>query len=59
MIVAGSIVTSEQIRKVAATGAWGFTIGGAIFEGRLPGAPDLAAQITAVLKMEGAEFIGD
>jgi hypothetical protein len=59
VIVAGSIVTSEQIRKVAATGAWGFTIGGAIFEGRLPGAPDLAAQITAVLKMEGAEFIGD
>ena len=59
VIVAGSIVTAEQIRKVAATGAWGFTIGGAIFEGRLPGAPDLAAQISAVLKMEGAEFIGD
>jgi hypothetical protein len=59
VIVAGSIVTAEQIRQVAATGAWGFTIGGAIFEGRLPGAPDLAAQITAVLKMEGAEVIGD
>ncbi|MGA3352678.1 MAG: 1-(5-phosphoribosyl)-5-((5-phosphoribosylamino)methylideneamino)imidazole-4-carboxamide isomerase [Acidimicrobiales bacterium] len=59
VIVAGSIVTAEQIRKVAATGAWGFTIGGAIFEGRLPGAPDLASQITAVLKMEGAEVIGD
>ena len=59
VIVAGSIVTAEQIRQVAARGAWGFTIGGAIFEGRLPGAPDLAAQITAVLKMEGAEVIGD
>jgi hypothetical protein len=59
VIVAGSIVTAEQIRKVAATGAWGFTIGGAIFEGRLPGAPDLAAQISSVLNMEGAEFIGD
>lgn len=57
VIVAGSIVTAEQIKKVASTGAWGFTIGGAIFEGRLPGAPDLAAQIEAVLKMEGAEFI--
>jgi len=59
VIVAGSIVTADQIRQVAATGAWGFTIGGAIFEGRLPGAPDLAAQIRAVLKMEGAEVIGD
>jgi hypothetical protein len=59
VIVAGSIVTADQIRQVAATGAWGFTIGGAIFEGRLPGAPDLAAQISAVLKMEGAEVVGD
>jgi hypothetical protein len=58
VIVAGSIVTAEQIRKVAATGAWGFTIGGAIFEGKLPGAPDLAAQISAVLKMEGVGAIG-
>jgi hypothetical protein len=53
VIVAGSIVSAEQIRLVAAAGAWGFTIGGAIFEGRLPGAPNLANQITAVLKMEG------
>ena len=58
VIVAGSIVTAEQIRKVAATGAWGFTIGGAIFEGKLPGAPDLAVQISAVLKMEGVGVIG-
>ena len=59
VIVAGSIVTAEQIRQVAAAGAWGFTIGGAIFEGRLPGAPDLAEQINAVLRMEGAEEVGD
>ncbi len=59
VIVAGSIVSAEQIRPVAAAGAWGFTIGGAIFEGRLPGAPDLAEQITAVLRMEGAEALGD
>jgi hypothetical protein len=57
VIVAGSIVTAEQIRQVAAAGAWGFTIGGAIFEGRLPGAPGLAAQISAVLEMEGAEAL--
>jgi len=51
VVVAGSIVTAEQIRLVASAGAWGFTIGGAIFEGRLPGAPDLAAQIEEVLKV--------
>ena len=54
VIVAGSIASAEQIRLVAAAGAWGFTIGGAIFEGRLPGAPDLADQITEVLKIAGA-----
>jgi hypothetical protein len=53
VIVAGSIVDAEQIRQVAAAGAWGFTIGGAIFEGLLPGAPDLAGQISAVLEMDG------
>jgi hypothetical protein len=51
VVVAGSIVTAEQIRRVASAGAWGFTIGGAIFEGRLPGAPDLAAQIREVLEI--------
>lgn len=51
VIVAGSIATAEQIRLVASAGAWGFTIGGAIFEGRLPGGPDLAAQITEVLNI--------
>jgi imidazole glycerol phosphate synthase subunit HisF len=59
VIVAGSIVSAEQIRLVAAARAWGFTIGGAIFDGRLPGAPDLVDQISAVLKMDGAEVIGD
>jgi hypothetical protein len=55
VIVAGSIVTADQIRQVAGAGAWGFTIGGAIFEGRLPGAPDLAAQISEVLKIAGPD----
>jgi hypothetical protein len=59
VIVAGSIVTAEQIRQIASVGAWGFTIGGAIFEGRLPNGPDLADQISAVLRMEGAEVIAD
>ena len=51
VVVAGSIATAEQIQLVAGAGAWGFTIGGAIFEGRLPGAPDLAGQISAVLEI--------
>ncbi len=32
-------------RDVAAAGAWGFTIGGAIFEDRLPGGPGVAGQL--------------
>ncbi len=51
VVVAGSIATAEQIRLVAGAGAWGFTIGGAIFEGRLPGGPDLGAQVAAVLRI--------
>jgi len=58
--VAGSIATPKQIRLVASAGAWGFTIGGAIFEGRLPGGPDLAGQITEVLNITaGAETVLD
>jgi hypothetical protein len=49
VIVAGAITRAEQIRDVAAAGAWGFTIGGAIFEEQLPGAPGIAEQIREVL----------
>lgn len=56
VIVAGSISTSEQVKKVASVGAWAFTIGTAIFEGLLPGGPDLAAQVSEVLKI--AELLG-
>jgi hypothetical protein len=49
VIVAGSIASFEQIQAVAAAGAWGFTIGGAIFEGKLPGAPSVRDQVRAVL----------
>ena len=37
MIAAGSVVGFDQIELLARAGAWGFTIGGAIFEGKLPG----------------------
>lgn len=48
VIVAGSIATLEQIEQLERAGAWGFTIGGAIFERRLPG-DSIRAQVEAVL----------
>lgn len=50
VVVAGSIDSAERIRGVAEAGAWAFTIGGAIFDGVLPGAPDLGAQIEWALQ---------
>jgi len=49
VIAAGSVVSFEQIAALEAAGAWGFTIGSAIFAGQLPGAPSVAGQISAVL----------
>jgi hypothetical protein len=54
VIVAGSVASLQQIRDIAAAGAWGFTIGGAIFEALLPGGPDIAGQIKAVLSAASA-----
>jgi hypothetical protein len=58
VIVAGSVSSLGQIRDVAAAGAWGFTICGAIFEGLLPGSPDIADQIKAVLSAASAAGSG-
>lgn len=49
VIAAGSVVDFDQIRLLECAGAWGFTIGSAIFEGKLPGGPDVPAQVRAVL----------
>lgn len=51
VIAAGSVVAAHQIRALAEAGAWGFTIGGAIFEGWFLGAPDEVEQIRSVLKI--------
>jgi 2-keto-3-deoxy-6-phosphogluconate aldolase len=51
VIAAGSVVRAEQIRTLAAAGAWGFTIGGGIVEGLLPGGPDIPSQVRAVLEI--------
>lgn len=50
VVVAGSIDRAERIQGVAGAGAWAFTIGGAIFDCVLPGAPDTAAQIEWTLQ---------
>jgi hypothetical protein len=49
VIAAGSVASLQQIRDLDEAGAWGFTIGGAIFEDRLPGGPGVPGQVKAVL----------
>lgn len=49
VIAAGSVTSAEQIRDLSAAGAWGFTIGSAIFDGLLPGGPDVVEQVRQVL----------
>jgi hypothetical protein len=50
VIVAGSIASIDRIRAVIETGAWGYTIGSAIFDGVLPGGPSIADQVRRVLE---------
>jgi hypothetical protein len=54
VIAAGSVVDFDQIELLARAGAWGFTIGSAIFEGRLPGGPSVPGQVQAVLEASAA-----
>ena len=49
VIAAGSVDSLERIAALTRIGVWGFTIGGAIFDGRFAGAPSIAAQIDTVL----------
>jgi len=54
VIVAGSIASIDRVRAVGEAGAWGFTIGSAIFDGLLPGAPSIADQVCHVLAATAA-----
>jgi hypothetical protein len=58
VIAAGSVATLEQIAALEGAGAWAFTIGGAIFERRLPGGPTVAGQVAAVLAAAGGAEVG-
>lgn len=49
VIAAGSVDSVERIRALARLGVWGFTIGGAIFEGRLPAGPSVREQLEVAL----------
>jgi hypothetical protein len=53
VIAAGSVDSLERIAALDRIGVWGFTIGGAIFDGRFAGAPSIAAQIETVLAAAG------
>ncbi|MFL5859238.1 MAG: 1-(5-phosphoribosyl)-5-((5-phosphoribosylamino)methylideneamino)imidazole-4-carboxamide isomerase [Solirubrobacteraceae bacterium] len=53
VIAAGSVASLGQIADLERAGAWGFTIGGAIFEHRLPGGPTIAGQVAATLEATG------
>jgi hypothetical protein len=58
VIAAGSVASTAQISALDEAGAWGFTIGGAIFEGRLPGGPSVAGQVTEVLRAAAGDAGG-
>ncbi|MBA2718360.1 MAG: hypothetical protein H0U52_03815 [Chloroflexi bacterium] len=55
VIAAGSVDSLERIAALARIGVWGFTIGGAIFDGRFAGAPSVAAQVQTVLAALGQD----
>ena len=55
MIVAGSIASIDRALAVSEAGAWGYTIGSAIFDGLLPGAPSIADQVRRVLEATAAD----
>lgn len=49
VLVAGAVTTKEQVAALNASGAWGFTIGGAIFDGVLPGEKDVVSEVRTAL----------
>ncbi len=63
VIAAGSVDSAERIDALAAAGAWAFTIGGAIFDGRLPAGPSVREQVDCALELTraagGKEVVAD
>ncbi|MGK2849458.1 MAG: 4-hydroxythreonine-4-phosphate dehydrogenase [Candidatus Limnocylindrales bacterium] len=62
VIAAGSVDSAARINALAAAGAWAYTIGGAIFEGRLPAGPSVRDQVECAIAMTraaGREVVAD
>jgi hypothetical protein len=57
-IAAGSVGTLEPRVDLDAAGTWGFMIGGATFEQRLPAGPTVAGRIAAVLEAARGVAVG-
>lgn len=58
VIAAGSVDSVERINTLGRLGVWGFTIGGAIFEGRLPAGPSVREQLVVALAAAEQATIG-
>jgi hypothetical protein len=54
VVAAGSVDSAERIEALAAAGAWAFTIGGAIFDRRLPAGDSIRDQVECALAMSAA-----
>jgi len=49
IVAAGSVDSLERIRLLCGLGVWAFTIGGAVFDGRLPGGTSIRDQVETAL----------
>jgi hypothetical protein len=54
VVAAGSVDSAERIEALARAGAWAFTIGGAIFDRRLPAGDSIREQVECALAMSAA-----
>ena len=62
VIAAGSVDSAERIQALNDAGAWAFTIGGAIFDRKLPAGPSVREQVDCALAMTaaaGREVVAD
>jgi hypothetical protein len=54
IIAAGSVDSAERIGALTDAGAWAFTIGGAIFDHKLPAGPSVREQVECALALTAA-----
>jgi hypothetical protein len=62
VIAAGSVDSAERIQALNDAGAWAYTIGGAIFDRKLPAGPSVREQVDCALAMTaaaGREVVAD